>query len=465
MSLEAQIRQLTIVELARSYRSRDLNAVEVTEALLNRIDRVNPDLGAYEHVAWDLAMRQAHDAERELARGLDRGPLHGVPIAFKDIFFSDLMPTTAGMIQVPRSWRTGTSTVLQRALTAGAVVLGTVVTTEGVFSDYNPQHRAPRNPWDIDRWPGASSSGPGIAVASGLAFGAWGSDTGGSIRFPAAALGVTGLKPTWGRVSRFGVAPLAPSLDHVGPLAKTAADVKVMLGAVEGYDPLDPTSSRFPPSSSSIRSRDLRGLRVGIDPNYVAGVSAESEQAIHMVLNALTNLGCNLVEIQMPDHSRAQDAWDVIVAVEAAAGHANHFRKYSDQYGRVLADLIRSGLSQSAQSVTDAEMIRTEYKLSLADVFGTVDVCICPVLWDDLPSVSEWGRLMSARTDTITKFTSPFNLAGTPTITIPVGLGADGLPRSAQLLGGQNQECLLIEVATAVQSVTDWHRHRPAAYV
>ncbi|HEX9586784.1 MAG TPA: amidase, partial [Bradyrhizobium sp.] len=231
-----------LVEIGQRIQKRELSPVEATQAQLDRIARLDGQLKSYAYVMASSALEQAHAAEREIGSGKVRGPLHGVPIAVKDLCWTKDAPTAAGMRIYRDNRPTQDATVVTRLKEAGAVILGKLQLTEGAYADHHPDIDPPRNPWDATLWSGASSSGSGVATAAGLCYGSLGSDTGGSIRFPSAANGVTGLKPTWGRVSRYGVFELAATLDHIGPMARSAVDCGAILGAIAGADPNDPTA-------------------------------------------------------------------------------------------------------------------------------------------------------------------------------------------------------------------------------
>src|SRR5882757_664046 len=250
-------------ELSAQLRDGKLSSVEVTRCVLDRIKQTNPTLRAYLTVLDDSALSQAAQADKEINAGRWRGPLHGVPIAVKDLCWTKAVPTTCAS-KVLRDWRPDSNaTVVDRFEAAGAVLLGKLHLTEFAVIWYHPEFPAPLNPWDSSLWPGASSSGSGVAVAAGLCFAAIGTDTGGSIRYPSSANGIVGLKPTYGRVSRFGVLPLAESLDHVGAMARRVADVAVMFDAIAGFDPMDPSSLREPvPPTLDELEKGVRGLRV-----------------------------------------------------------------------------------------------------------------------------------------------------------------------------------------------------------
>jgi amidase len=271
---------LDMSELATRLSSKELSARELTLAQIERIEALDPTLHSYASVMWDRALADAELADREIAAGRARGPLHGVPIAIKDICWTKNHPTSSGM-EVHKHFRPDRdATVVSRLRAAGAIILGKTQLTEGAYSDYHPAIQPPQNPWNADYWPGISSSGAAVATASGLCFGGVASDTGGSIRWPCAANGTTGIKPTWGRVSRYGVFELAASLDHVGTIARTAVDAAALLSAIAGFDPLDPTTSTGAVSDYvRAASNGLRGMRIGIDATWnEADVDVEVQQ-------------------------------------------------------------------------------------------------------------------------------------------------------------------------------------------
>jgi len=241
-----EIAYLPLVEVGRRIAARQLSPVAVTGAMLARIERLQPKLRAYATVMAESALAEARAAEAEIAAGRRRGPLHGVPLAVKDLCYTAGAPTAAGM-KIHRDFRpTYDATVVARLRRAGAVILGKLQMTEGAYADHHPDVAPPLNPWNADYWCGSSSSGSGVATATGQCFGSIGSDTGGSIRFPCDANGITGLKPTWGRVSRHGIFPLSESLDHIGPMTRSAEDAAAMMQAIAGHDPADPTSVSLP---------------------------------------------------------------------------------------------------------------------------------------------------------------------------------------------------------------------------
>ena len=294
---ETPLHYMTITELAELIRSGELSPVEATQAQLDRIAKLDGHLKSYATVMADHAMLQARRAEQEIADGDYRGPLHGVPIAVKDLCFTTGVRTMGGSKVYADHVPSFDSTVVARFEAAGAVLLGKLNLTEGAMGGYNPELQIPLNPWDNDRWTGSSSSGSGSATAAGLCYGSLGSDTGGSIRFPAASCGIVGIKPTWGRVSRYGVLALAESLDHVGPMTRSVADAAVILQAIAGFDPNDPTSLSDPvPDYMDGIGAGIEGVRIGYDLNHISdSVDPELTQAVLNGIAVLRELGAEIV--------------------------------------------------------------------------------------------------------------------------------------------------------------------------
>ena len=294
---------LGLLEIGRLIQSRQLSSVEATQAQLDRIARLDGALKSYAHLTDAAALEQARAAEKEIAGGKVRGPLHGVPIAVKDLCWVKDVPSAHGMT-IYRDYRPKEdATVVTRLRNLGAIILGKLQQTEGAYADHHPQIDPPKNPWNAELWPGASSSGSGVATAAGLCYGSLGTDTGGSIRFPSAANGVTGLKPTWGRVSRYGAFELAATLDHIGPMARNAADCGAILGAIAGADPKDPTTVPIAvPDYLSNLGGDLRGVKVGVDRRWISeDVDAATTKALTEALQVTAELGAEIKDVTFPD--------------------------------------------------------------------------------------------------------------------------------------------------------------------
>ena len=289
----------TITEISADIASKQLSPVEVTAAMLARIEQLDSRLNSYATVTAEQAMAAAQAAEREINAGTYRGRLHGVPIAVKDLCFTKGVRTMGGVEVLAEHVPAFDGTVITKLAAAGAILLGKLNLTEGAMGGYNPNFAIPQNPWNPDRWTGSSSSGSGVATAAGLCFGSLGSDTGGSIRFPSAACGLVGLKPTWGRVSRYGVLALAESMDHVGPMTRSVADAGIMLEAIAGSDPNDPTSLPAPvPNMLERIGQDLRGIRIGFDENYAThDIDVELADAVRAGVKVLADQGAEIVEV------------------------------------------------------------------------------------------------------------------------------------------------------------------------
>jgi amidase len=370
------IHYLDISELGKQLRIGGLSSVAVTSALLRRISEKDPRLNSYITVTSDLAMAQAEAADRELREGLDRGPLHGVPLAIKDIFDLQGFPTTAGMPIRSGTLATEDATVVDRLKRAGAVILGKNNLTEGVYAEHREGFGSPVNPWNPTRWPGASSSGSGVATAAGLCFGAIGSDTGGSIRLPSAANGITGLKPTWGRVSRHGVFELAATLDHVGPMARSAADAASILGIIAGQDAADPTAASLPvPRYLEELSGSVEGLRIGIDSKWISEkVDGPTVQALYAATATLESLGANTTSVEFPDPTQIVWDWFQVCAVQTALAHEATYPVRAEEYGSALKALLEIGRGMTGLDYQRVIMRRERFRGQVQALFSEVDL-------------------------------------------------------------------------------------------
>jgi amidase len=337
----------SLAEVGRLVKSGATSAVDVTSALLERIRRLEPELHSYARVLEDQALATAARLDRDRSAGKPLGSLHGVPVAVKDLLDTRGVVTASGTRVMASRVPDEDATVVARLKQAGAVIIGKTQLTEGAFATHHPDIEAPVNPWNAAHWTGVSSSGSGVAVAAGLAYGALGSDTGGSIRFPSACCGIVGIKPTYGRVSRHGAFPLAESLDHIGPMARTVEDAALLLQAIAGSDPADPTSlSSPPPSYAAMLAERLPGLVIGVDWDYVSrGVEEPVVDTVREALGVFRSLGAREVEVAMPPETAALiEGWVVTCAVECARAHRRYYPAQKERYGPVLAALIERGL-------------------------------------------------------------------------------------------------------------------------
>lgn len=456
------LHELGLAEASARLREGALSPVALAEALLARIAALEPRLHAFALVTADRALEDARRAEDEVARGLWRGPLHGVPIALKDLVDTAGIATEAGMKALAGRVPDEDSTVAARLREAGAVLLGKLAMTEGAFSEHHPEAVPPRNPWGADHWTGVSSSGSGVAVAAGLCPGALGSDTGGSIRFPSAACGVTGLKPSWGRVSRHGIFPLAPSLDHVGPMARSVADVALLLGAIAGPDPRDPTALRVGGEDyAGALDRGVEGLTIGVDRDgCLAGVDPEVAAAFDDALDTLASAGAQLRPVRLPDTSTLAAGWVAACAVEAALAHETLFRTHGADYGPALGALVHIGGTLPAVEYARIGEARRTVSARLQALFDDVALLATPAMPVRVPTLAE-AAAGTADPAQMLRFTALWNFAGNPTLSLPCGLDGAGLPIGFQLVGPALGEASLLAAGAAFQRASDWHRLRP----
>ena len=457
----------SLTRIAALIKDRQLTSVAVTTAMLDRIARVDGQFRSYTTVLGERALARAEAADRETAKGISRGPLHGVPVGVKDLCNTRFAPTGAGTTMFRNTTPDHDATVVARLEQGGAVILGKLSMTEGAYTSHHPENPSPLNPWNTDHWVGSSSTGSGAATAAGLCYGSIGSDTGGSIRFPSATCGLTGIKPTWGRVSRHGVFPLAVSLDHVGPMTRSAADAAAMLGVIAGADPKDPTALDAPvPDYGAALGRSIRGVKIGVDRRFVGeGIDGEVVAALGEAERVLVSLGARMVHVVMPPTDDLVRGWIPFCSVETALAHRDTYPTRAAEYGPDLAALIDQGRAMSALDLAAIYHERLAFSGALAALFDEVDLLLVPTMPVPVPSLTKMGEY-GQDPDVllrILRFTAPFDFSGSPTITLPNGFDAAGMPLSFQLVGRHLSEELLCRAGHGFQQVTDWHtRHPPA---
>jgi amidase len=454
---------LDIASLAEQLRTGRLTSTEVTTAMLERIDALDPTLQSYAVVTRERALADAAAADEEISRGHYRGPLHGVPLALKDLVETEGITTAAGTTVHGDHVPAADGTVAARLRAAGSVLLGEVRMTEGAFSAHHPDLPTPVNPWDADTWSGVSSSGSGVSVGAGLAFGTLGSDTGGSIRLPSGANGVTGLKPTWGRVSRAGVFPLAPSLDHIGPMTRSARDAAIMMTAIAGWDPADPTSSSRPVPDYAAHLELDRSPVVGIDPGLNARFDPETQSMLASVQSELTDLGWRVVEVQAPDFMTVAADWSALCGVETALAHADTYPARKDEYGPVLAGLIEMGRSVDVLELERMQQRRRHFTGAMNRLMDDIDIFLLPSVGKASPTIAEMNGLDAGTElfEQVTGPTAPIDLAGLPALTLPSGFTGRGTPLGVQFVGPAFAEAALLAAGVAYQRATDHHLRRP----
>lgn len=458
----------TLTELADLIRRKEVSPVEATRSVLDRIEAIDGKLHSYITVLPESALKRAQEAEQAIQRGEVTGPLHGVPIAVKDLCFTRGIRTTCAS-KILADWAPDyNATVVEKLHAAGAVLLGKLHMTEFAYAGYHPSYQPPINPWNPNHWSGASSSGSGVATAAGLCFGSLGTDTGGSIRFPSASCGIVGIKPTYGRVSRYGVFPLADSLDHVGPMTRSVADAAAMLDVIAGFDPQDPTSRREI-AAVSTDPITLKGgvlnLRIGVDEAYCKDASdPEVAAAVLESARVLSALGATVQEVSLSRVPEFLPIWFVICTAETAAAHEKTFPSRADDYGPGFRAFLESGTKVRGLEYAKAHASRQALCRLIDDLFQKVDLLLCPSMPTPPARIEDFHPQAVIERDSLLpllRFTAPYDLTGNPTISLPCGFTSDGLPISLQLIGRHLEEALLCRAAHAYEQATEWHKRRP----
>ena len=455
---------LTIGEASRLIRNKELSPVELTQAFLDRIESVDGRLKSYVTLLRDSALAEASTAEAEVRRGQWRGPLHGIPIALKDLYDTAGVRTTAQSKVLEHRVPAEDATTVARLREAGAVLLGKLAMHE--FALGGPPtslFEQACNPWNLDYITGGSSSGSGAAVAAGLCMGSLGSDTGGSIRGPASLCGIVGLKPTYGRVSRSGVVPLSWSLDHCGPMTWTVEDSALMLQAIAGYDPNDPTTSHtaVPDYSASLKD-GVKGLTIGVPRHHYfdrQNGDPETLSLVEKALGALEGMGARLVEVTIPSLEYAWIANMVILLGEAFAYHRKNLQSQPENFGEIVRMRFYLGGLFSAGDYVQAQRARSRVKREMAQTLQKVDVLATPTSFRPAATLKEFDPIALMMNPS---FTAPFNEAGLPAISIPCGFNDAGLPIGLQIAGRPFDEPTVLRVAEAYEQHARWSDIRPS---
>jgi len=482
---------LSLLEAASALRAGQLSSRELTQACLNRIDRLDPRLHAFLALTPELALSQADDADRRLARWRrnPNAPLPlpcGIPVAIKDVLCLSGIPTTAGSRILEGFRPPYTATSVQRLLYAGVVILGKTNTDEFAMgsSTENSAYGPTRNPWDLRRVPGGSSGGSAAAVSARLCTAALGSDTGGSIRQPASFCGITGLKPTYGRVSRYGLIAYGSSLDSVGALARSAADLAPVFALIAGHDPLDSTSSPDPVPEIALGPGDLHGLRIGVPEEYfIQGIQEEVERSVRAAIEVMRGLGAEILPLRLPHTDLALPVYYLIAPAEASAnlarfdgvryGPRRSESSLADQYSTTRGELFGAEVKRRIMLGTyalsagyydayygQAQKVRTLIKADFDEAFRSVDLIACPVApTTAFPIGAHGDDPLSMYLEDV--FTLPANLAGVPGIAFPVGFDSRRLPVGLQLNAPPLEELRLLRACHAYQQVTEWHKEHP----
>jgi aspartyl-tRNA(Asn)/glutamyl-tRNA(Gln) amidotransferase subunit A len=460
----------TLAGLAQRIRAREISPVEATQACLARVEAIGPRLHAFVRVDAEEALQTARIREAEVKAGRTRGPLHGVPLAHKDLFVWRARPASCGTA-FPEYFRADhDATAVARLEAAGAITLGRLNLSElalGPFGD-NAHHGDAETPWRHGHCAGGSSSGSGVAVAAGLVYGALGTDTGGSIRLPAACCGIVGLKPTYGRVSRAGGMPLSWSLDHVGPLARTVRDAAILLGVIAGVDARDATTSARPvPDYVAGLDRPITGLRVGVPDRYYGdGIDAQVQTAVQRATETLRGLGAEVVESPLPDPALLNDLANVIARSESAAVHARIVRESPHALQPAVLSRLEIGFHVRAHDYLQASRLRARAaRTFVAEVFARVDVLVAPTIPEPAPALAAVKAgtpdEIVRRMGRFSRLTRPWNALGLPALTVPCGFAADGRPMGLQMIGRPFDEATLLRAGHAYEQTAGWWQRRP----
>lgn len=465
---EPEIR--TLVQAADAIRSGRVSSTELTRACLERIEALQARLNCFVHVHAEEALAAARVADEELAAGKLRGPLHGVPLAHKDCYYREGRLSTCGSSMRGQHIADCTATVLSRLDAAGALDLGGLHMSEWAFgpTGHNEHFGACRNPWNPEHISGGSSSGSGVSVAARLVFGALGSDVGGSIRLPAAACGVVGLKPTLTRVSRHGAMAMCYSLEHVGPLTCSVRDCARFLSIIAGHDPQDAISSREPvPDYEALLDAGIRGMKIGVPVNgFYDRVTDEVKTLLEESLEVFRARGAQIVEVRVPDLDLLARLGKLVMSVEGAAVHGNQIRERGDEYSDQVRKRIEPGFHIPASRYLESLHLRKHFLEEIMQgAFAEADVLHAPVLSMPVPTIAETdvkgSREMPEVIGSLIRCTLPVSYLGLPALSVPAGFTSNGLPTAFQLIGRPFAEARLLAVGHAYQCATDWHERVP----
>ena len=457
--------ELSLREVATKIKSGEVSPVEVTQACLDRAAETEPKLNAFSLVMGERAMAEAKAAEAEITAGAYKGELHGIPVGIKELYDVSGVPTTSSS-KVRENWvATSDCASVADLRAAGAVILGKTHTHEFAYGISTP---TTRNPWDTDRLPGGSSGGSGASVAAFSTYMSMGSDTGGSIRIPAAVCGTVGLKPTFGRCSRAGVTSLSWSLDHVGPLTRTVADAAVCLNALAGYDPRDPGSVDVPVEDyTAALGRDVRGMRIGVPTNYYFDpIDPEVEAAVRAAIDALAAEGAVISEVEIPYPDQIMAVEFAFCTAEASEYHRKMLRANPDLYTDDVRTFLEVGELVPATRYVQAQRVRQVMQRAWAKMFDGIDILMAPTVpaaaaRADQETFDWGGGIAEPTTNAFVRLSAPANVTGLPAIATPCGFTGAGLPVSFQAIARPFGEATAIRLCDAYQRMTDWGARRP----
>jgi aspartyl-tRNA(Asn)/glutamyl-tRNA(Gln) amidotransferase subunit A len=459
---------LGIVELAGLLARSEISPVEIVQDYISRIDHVNLKLNAFVTVSTDAALRAARIAEEEIRAGKYRGPLHGIPVAIKDIIDTSGIRTTYGSAIFRDNVPLRDATLASRLKDAGAIILGKTNTHEFAFgvTTNNPHYGPTRNPWDLDRIPGGSSGGSAAAVAASLCCSAVGTDTGGSIRIPSAFCGTVGFKPTYGRISTAGVYPLAPTMDHVGPITSSVQDAAIMLQISAGVDPSDPRSLTDPvPDFSREINCPIDGIRIITSPDLIPNlIDRQVESAYENAISKIEKLGGEILEKKIEIADQILPCSTTILLTEAATQHAELLRTNSDKYGVLVLNRLRTAQRITTEEYTKALRESEVIRQAIKELFQDADFLLTPSVQCLPPRINEDTVIVgSERLDVnscCVRFMRLANITGMPAVVLPYGFSVEGLPLSIQLMGSKLSEVKLLNLAHVLEKATPELRNK-----
>lgn len=453
---------LTIAEAATLIRRGEVSPLALTQSVLERIDRLEERINAYITITAEEALQAAHSLTQEVSEGRYRGPLHGIPLAVKDLCQTQGVRTTAGS-KVLRDWiPDADAPLVTRLREAGAVIVGKANMHEFAYgvTTVNPHYGPTHNPWDLERVPGGSSGGSAAAVSAALCLGAIGSDTGGSIRLPASYCGIVGLKPTYGRVSRRGCVALSWSLDHMGPMTKTVRDAALMLNVIAGHDPADQSSSTAAvPDFTVGLDQGIQGCRLAVLRGYAEDLlQPEVRAAFEEAVATLGRLGAAIEEVRVESLDIAPTVSATIMATEATAYHLRHLRSQPEAYGEDVRIRLKQGANYLAIDYVQAQRMRSILIADLDHILQRFDALLTPTTPQLPMKIAEIPPAVGPSPHT--RFTSPFNVTGHPALSLPCGF-SNGLPIGLQIIGRHFDEAMVLRIGHAYEQATTWHTRRP----
>ncbi len=460
----------TIPSLSKAIRKREISPVEITRAYLERIDAFDGKINSFITLLPQQALRAAFRAEKDILKRKYLGPLQGIPYAAKDLFFTKGVRTTCGSKILKNFIPDYDAAVIERLHASGAILLGKLNMHEFAYgtTSINPHYGPVRNPWSRERITGGSSGGSAAALASSFVPLALGTDTGGSIRIPSALCGCVGLKPTYGRVSRYGVYPLCWSLDHPGPMARGVADLAMAMNTLAGYDPRDPSTPKLPvPDYTKALTEDLKGVRVGFPASYYFDLlDPEVRAAVQKGIRTLKGLGAKVQRISIPQLPEASITAYILLLAEGAASLEKWHRTRPQDLGDDVRSRLNLGATIMATQYLKAQRIRGKIRQNFARAFQKVDVLVTPQLPITAPRMDQtsvaWGKKIEAVPSALTRFTRIYNLVGIPSLSLPCGFSSSGLPIGLQIAGKPFDEETVLKVAHAYEINTPWKNHYPS---